>query len=209
METFFSSLCDYADHAHLIFFALLMLAGLNFPFSEDIILLTGGAIASTCIPEHTMRMYLWIYFGCWISAWEAYSLGRFVGPKLYHIAWFRNIVSEARVATVSGYLERFGIFAFIVGRFIPGGMRNILFISCGLCKMVFLKFILRDGCACLISSSILFTLGYQFGKNYDTLVKFFAVYRTGVLILVVTGLVLGLTFYLYKRAERKKSDPSQ
>jgi len=200
METFFSSICDYAHDAHWIIFLLLMLAGLNIPISEDVLLITGGAIASTCIPEHTLRLYLWIYFGTWLSAWEAYWLGRLLGPKLYKIKWFARFISPERVDKLHHYYEKFGVFTFMVGRFIPGGVRNALFISSGLGKMPFLKFILRDGFSCIFSSAFLFFLGYWFGEHYEKIVEIFKTYNLIVVAIVIGAISLGTAaFWLKKR----------
>lgn len=202
METFFNSICDIAPNAHWIFFLLLMLAGLNLPISEDIILLTGGALASTCIPDHAVRLYIWIYLGCWISAWEVYWIGRLLGPKLYNFRWTKRFINPERVERLHHQYERFGVLTFMVGRFIPGGVRNALFLSCGLGKMHFLKFILRDGFAALISTITLFSLGYEFGENYHVLVNFVKTYNMIVVALIATGAFIGF-FYWYLVRERK------
>jgi membrane-associated protein len=209
MESFYTSLCEIAPYAHILFFFLLMLAGLNLPISEDIILLTGGAIASTCIPEHTTRLYLWIYFGCWISAWEVYWLGRLLGPKLYNVKFLARFVTPQRVDRLHHYYERFGVYVFIVGRFIPGGVRNALFLSCGMGKMPFLKFILRDGFACIFSSATLFTLGYLFGSNYEVLVKYAKTYNYIVIGIIVTLIITGIVFLWYRNREKVKKTSSQ
>lgn len=170
MESIVNFACANAHSAHWIFFLLLLLAGFNLPISEDVILLTGGAIASLCIPEEKLHLYFWIYAGCWISAWEAYGIGRYLGPRLYDVRWFRHIITPERIKRLHHYYEKFGVFTFIVGRFIPGGVRNALFMTAGLGKMPFWKFILRDGIACLISTSIIFSIGYTFAANYKTIV---------------------------------------
>lgn len=207
MESFLSQLiefiCSHAHNAHWIIFLLLMLAGLNFPISEDVMLITGGAIASTCIPEHTLHLFIWIYFGCWISAWEAYWIGRLLGPKLYNIPWFKRFINPKKIENLHYYYEKFGVFTFIVGRFIPGGVRNALYISSGLGKMPFLKFILRDGFACLISSNVLFFLGYKFGENYQHVLGYLKTYSFFILGTIVLALT-SLSIYYW----RKKIKPN-
>jgi membrane-associated protein len=201
MESFLSQLLDFicanARDAHWIIFLLLMLAGFGLPISEDLLLITGGAIASTCIPNKTLHLFIWIYMGCWMSAWIAYWIGRLLGPKLYDIPWFNRILTPKRIHRLHHYYEKFGIFTFIVGRFIPGGVRNALFMTSGLGKMPFLKFILRDGFACLISSSVIFTIGYQFGYNYKVIIhniKKFDLYFLGGLALIIS--LVSLVFYI-------------
>lgn len=199
MESILTFICDNAHDAHWIIFGLLMLAGFNLPISEDVMLLTGGAIASTCIPDHTLRLYIWIYAGCWISAWEAYALGRFLGPKLYNIRWFNRILTPQRIERLHYYYEKFGIFTFIVGRFCPGGVRNALFITSGLGKMPFLTFIARDGFACLISSATLFSLGYAFGEHHDVIFAYFRTYTEVVISIIATIISVCIAIYYYRK----------
>lgn len=197
MESFLHFACLHADHAHLYIFVLLLLAGLNVPISEDLLLMIGGIIASSCIPDQALHLYLWIFFGSWVSAWEVYGLGRYFGPKLYKINWFRRFISPQRIEKLHYYYEKFGVFTFIIGRFVPGGIRNALFLSTGMGKMPFLKFILRDAIACLISTSTLFSLGYFFGKNYKLLFKYFQTYELVLIsiIVVIFGITLSVFYY--------------
>jgi len=200
METLISQACAQAHVAHWIFFLLIMIAGLNVPISEDIVLITAGAMASTCIPEHTIRLFTWLFFACWFSAWEAYWLGRLLGPKLYDIKWFSHILTLKRIERLHHYYEKFGFLTFMVGRFIPGGVRNALFMTSGLGKMPFLKFILRDFPACLLSVSCLFYLGYIFGQNYHTIIKFIETYNMVTLMIIALSLMMFFTIkWLLKR----------
>lgn len=177
MENIINFACDNAHAAHWIFFLLLMLAGLNIPVSEDIILLTAGALASTCLSNDFLHLFLWVYAGCWLSAWEAYWIGRYFGPRLYEIRWFHKMINPRRIEKLHTYYEKFGVFTFIVGRFIPGGVRNALFMTAGLGKMPFWKFILRDGFACLISTSTLFYIGFSLSENYQTITHYLRTYN--------------------------------
>lgn len=192
METLFNFVCLHADEAQWLMFLLLLLAGFNIPISEDAMLIIGGALASTCVKHHPFEMWVWLFMGCWISAWEAYWIGRLLGPKLYQIRWFKRIINPKRIARLRHYYEKFGIFTFIVGRFIPGGIRNALFMTTGLSKMPFAKFLLRDLVACLISSITLFYLGYQFGENHAVLLHYFKKYQ--FIILAIVGLLLAILF---------------
>jgi len=202
MEDILAYICEHADNAHWIAFLLLMLAGLNIPISEDIMLLGGGAIASTCIPDHALRLYIWIFLGCYISAWEAYWIGRLLGPKLYRISLFKGIITPERMEWLRHYYAKFGVFTFIVGRFVPGGVRNALFMSSGLTKMPFYLFILRDGIACLISTSILFNIGYHLGKNIDTVIYY--VHRYTSFFVVILVVLLALLYLLHRYTQSKQ-----
>ena len=177
-------------------FLLLMLAGLNVPISEDVLLLGAGAIASTCIPEHTFHLFLWTWAGCWISAWEAYWIGRLFGPKLYTIKWFSHVITPKRIERLHHYYEKFGIFAFIVGRFCPGGVRNALFMTSGLGKMPFPVFLLRDGIACIISASTIFYIGFSLGDNYKVIAAYVSKYNA-IILYCILGIAASIIGYIW------------
>lgn len=204
MESIFAYVCEHAHHAHWILFCLLLLTGFNIPISEDLILICGGAIASTCVPEHTLRLYIWLFLGCYLSAWQAYWIGRLLGPRLYDIKLFRSIITPKRMEKLRHYYAKFGIFTFIVGRFAPGGIRNALFMSSGLMKMPFEFFIARDGLACLISSMVFFQIGYRFGENMDTVLYYFHHYSHMLLLALSIIALLGLGYFFYHRYVHKK-----
>lgn len=204
MEELFSYVCDHAHAAPWILFVLLLLTGLNIPISEELIIISGGAIASTCIPDHTTQFYLVMYFGTIFSAWEPYWLGRLLGPKLYTIRLFRSVVTPKRLERLRHYYAKYGLLTFIVGRFCPGGVRNALFLSSGLTKMPFHLFVLRDSFAALLSSATLFFIGYHFGKHFDTVVDYFRRYEHGTLAVIGLVVLAGLSYFLYTRFLSKR-----
>ena len=156
--------------------------------------------------DRSLKLYIWIFLGCYVSAWEAYWIGRLLGPRLYKIPLFKSIVTPHRLELLRYYYAKFGVFTFIVGRFIPGGFRNALFMSSGLTKMPFNLFILRDGVACLISSSTLFYIGYRFGENIDSVIYYFHRYSFWFLAIIFTLILAGCVFAWSKH--RSKHLPS-
>lgn len=192
-------ICEHAAYAHLILFGMLLLAGLNIPLSEDLILLGGGMIASTCLSDGVWAMWTWLFLGCIFSAWEAFWIGRILGPKLYNIPWISRHFTPQIVGKLNGYYERFGIFTFIFGRFIPGGVRNALFMTAGLGGMPFPLFILRDGIACFIQMSLLFYIGYTFGENWQVLSGYLSTYNRWVIGILIVLIFCGVSIRQIKR----------
>jgi membrane protein DedA with SNARE-associated domain len=205
METFISWICENAHDAYWIIFLMLMLAGLNVPISEDLMLLIGGMIASTCIPDQWLHLFIWVWIGCYFSAWEAYFIGRLLGPKLYNIKWFSHVITQHRIERINHYYEKFGILTFIVGRFCPGGVRNCLFMTAGLGKMPFLKFALRDGLACFISSNVLFHIGYKFGEHRTVLLHYFRNYEI-ILISIVVLIIVFICSIIWIKKNKGTTD---
>lgn len=200
IESFMLLTAEHESIIHVIFFCLLMLAGLNIPISEDILLLSAGFLAASGPAEGVLPLYITLFFGCWISAWEAYALGRFLGPKVYQMRFLKHVVTERRVEHFKRSLERFGVFTFIFGRFIPGGVRNVIFMGAGLGKMPFLTFIMRDGLGCLLSSMTLFYLGMNLKVYKELLENLFLAYRVVSISVLFLLCCLTLFFIFFKKS---------
>lgn len=200
METIFNYICENAQYAHFILFGLIILTGFNVPISEDLLLLTAGALASACVPENTFILYGWVFCASLLSAWIPYWLGRLLGPKLFNIKWFSRIVTHDRLEKLKHYYQKFGIFMFIVNRFVPGGIRNAVFISSGLTKMPFYLFILRDGTGCVLASATIFYLGYVFGENFHTIIHYAKFYES-IFVGIITFIIIIFIAFLWWRGK--------
>lgn len=205
VQSIFSFICENAIYAHFFIFILFLLGGLNLPISEDLLMIGGGAIASTCIPDHTVRLFIWMLVGCYLASWETYWIGRLLGPKLYHISFFRRILTHERLELVRYFYAKFGIFTFLVGRFCPGGIRNVLFLSSGLTKMPFHLYVLRDGISSTIALSTLFYFGYIFGANFQQIMHVIDKYSLWFFISVVFFALSFFFFYWHRKMKNNRS----
>ena len=190
---------ENAQHAHWLIFGVLILAGLNVPISEDLMLVTSGVLASTVVPENTTKLFVCVFLGCYLSDWIAYWIGRRLGPKLWKFKWFASMVCKKRFKQMKVFYQNYGFLTLLVGRFIPFGVRNCLFITAGMTRMHFGKFVFSDGIACLISNTALFTLAYSFGKNHEILFEYLKTYNLLVFGLFITTLGSVTAYFLMKK----------
>ena len=158
--------------APYLIFGLLLLAGLNIPVSEDGMLFISGLLAAQR-PDLMWELFVGVYLGAYFSDLICYSLGRFFGPRLWNIKWFAKMVSREAVHKMSGFYERYGFLTLLVGRFIPFGVRNALFLTAGISKMNAVRFAVADLIAATISCGIYFWLYYSYGETVITYVKQF------------------------------------
>lgn len=193
-------ICENSDYAPFIIFGMIMLTGFSLPVSEDLLLLSAGALTSTC--EHETRqifqLYAVVYLACWWAAWIAYWIGRYFGPKLFALRWFHRLLTPERLGTIKSYIDRFGLLTFVIGRFIPGG-RNALFMATGLTGMPFLRFILLDSVGCLLSSATLFYIGHLFGNNISTIIVTVRAYEKALWLSIVLLSLAGAGIYALRR----------
>ena len=171
MDEIIKLIFAHAHQAHWIVFGALMLAGFNIPISEDLMIILSAVLAATVVPENTLLLFAAVFLGCYLSDWVCYGIGRKFGPKLWNIRWFAKTVDSKRLEQIHLYYQKYGFWTLLIGRFIPFGVRNCLFLTAGMGRMNFGKFILSDGIACLASNTTLFTLAYLAGRNYQTLLS--------------------------------------
>lgn len=202
MEQIFQFIFLHASYAHWVVFGLFMLAGLNLPISEDLLIIISGVLSSTVIPENTWKLFLAVFLGAYLSDWIPYWIGRRFGANLWNMPWFAKKIKKERLGQVKQYYAKYGILTLLVGRFIPFGVRNCLFAAAGMGKMRFWKFLLGDGIACLISNTTLFTLAFFCGKNYQILLDKLKVLNVAFFLFFLVALI-GLIWY--KKSQKKQS----
>ncbi len=199
MESILAFITENASYAHWAVFGLLILAGFNVPISEDLMIILSGVLAGTVVPENVYKLFIAVFLGCYLSDWIAYGLGRRFGKHLLDIPWFARFVDQKRMSQVQKYFSKHGFLTLLIGRFIPFGVRNCIFISAGMAKMPFLLFILGDGIACLISNSILFAISYTFAEMHEEIAKHLKTFNLAIFSLFATAICCFLIYRVIKK----------
>ncbi len=169
MDHIISIILENVQFAHWIIFGSLLLAGLNLPISEDLMIIISGILASQFVPENTVKIFIFVFLGAYLSDWMIYWMGRTLGRSIILTKWFRKTISIKKLDKAHLFYQKYGFYTLIVGRFIPFGIRNCLFFTAGLGKMSFPRFMLADGIACFISNLTLFIIAFTASKNFDSL----------------------------------------
>lgn len=188
----------HVQYAHFIIFGALLLAGLNIPVSEDAMLFISAVLASNH-KEQLPFLFAGVYLGAYFSDLICYWLGRLLGPKLFEIRFFANMVPPEKIEKIHAFYERYGIITLFFGRFIPFGVRNGLFLTAGLGKMGFLKFSLADLLACTITTITFFTLYYNYGNAVVDYMR-----GSNWIVFVLALIVLGIIIYRKKKIRHRR-----
>lgn len=196
MESIVAWIMSNVMFAPYIIFGLLLLAGLNVPISEDGMLFISGVMAAKN-PEYFYHLFIGVYLGAYLSDLISYGLGRYLGPKLWKIRFFAKMVTPEKIDKVSGFYAKNGFLTLLIGRFIPFGVRNALFITAGFTKMNFLKFALYDLIAATISVVLFFNLYYKYGETVIEYVK------KGNVVLFSLFLIGGIIYFFQKKRKEK------
>ena len=162
----FDSLRNLIYYYPVFAFVALILAGLNIPFSEDIIII-GGALIAQADDSLILPCIIAIYAGVAISDSVSYFLGYLAARGIIKVKMINKALNNRYTAKLQRNLDKHGILTFIACRFIPFGVRNTLFMSSGFFGLKYRRFILFDIIASLISVNTLFWLVFIFGESAE------------------------------------------
>ncbi len=204
-------LTGMTPYVQYISFALLMLSGMSLPISEDIVFIISASIAATVAHDNIYYIFAGCFLGAYLSDIVAYFIGRYginkilLSPFMVRMKIINQDRLQSRLGIMQNYFASYGGKTLFFGRFIPLGMRNVIFMTCGLIKMNLVKFMIIDLCAVTCTSLILFSLGYTFGNNYEVILPYLNRYK-----FVLGGIILVfISFLLAKNAIRKRRDANK
>lgn len=206
MDQLIQFILDHAVHAHWLIFGALILAGFNVPISEDLMIIISGLLAATAVPENTLYLFIGVFLGCYISDWISYWIGRILGPKLWSIKWFAKTIHPNRLDQAHRFYQKYGFWTLMIGRFIPFGVRNCLFITAGMGRMPFSKFLLSDGIACIISNTALFSVTYALGRNYQILFSYLKTFNIAIFSVFIVTIIGVICYKRWSKKHRKKTE---
>lgn len=201
MEQLYYFISQHSGKAPWILFGLFLCAGLNIPISIDILIIIASLLAATVIPEATIPLYLSAFFGCYFSAWLAYWVGRLIGRKLLGTKWLSKLLPESKLVKIENFYRRHGFLTLLIGRFIPFGIRNGIFMSTGISKLSFGLFALRDIFPAFLWSTAAFWGFHALGSNYDKLVN--CVKTINLLLFCAFGVTV-IAIICYKKRKKKQ-----
>jgi len=203
MDSLIEFIFQYAHVAHWFIFGALLLAGMSIPISIDLIMLFTALLAATVIPEHTLLLFFTLFLGCCLSAWIAYGIGRTFGNSLFRFRWFSKLLPSERLQKMRAFYEKHGLLTLVIGRFIPFGVRNGIFMTTGLSKMPFAVFALRDALACFLWCTVCFPLFYTLSQHHDLLITSLKTFNL-LIFLAFSVTVIGVVWYkVYKKKNQK------
>lgn len=197
MELLEHLIAVFAENGYLAVLLALLLCGAGVPIPEDISLVAGGVIAGLGFANvHAMAAVGMI--GVLTGDAGMFLLGHHYGARLLQWRPLALLIPPRRYAHIQEKFARYGNRLMFIARFLPG-MRTAVFITAGSTHRVsFLRFLLLDGLAALISVPLWVYLGYLGADNHEWLVKWI---RRGQSSLWALGalILLGLLAWWWRR----------
>jgi membrane protein DedA with SNARE-associated domain len=190
----------FAENGYIAVFIALMICGAGLPLPEDITLVAGGVIAGLGY-ANVHAMFALAMFGVLLGDAAIFMLGHHYGARILQWRFVARVLTPERYVKVQEKFDRYGNRMLFFARFLPG-MRTTVYLTAGTTHRVsFLRFLLIDTLAALISVPFWVYLGFFGADNHEWLVKW--MHRGQSSLWVLVGIVLLTGLVLWWRHRRR------
>jgi membrane protein DedA with SNARE-associated domain len=188
-------------------FGLLFSCGLGMPLPEDVPLIAAGILVS-----HG-RMDFWIaaplaWLGIIGGDCVLYTLGYFYGEKITKVPFIGKHITLHRIRRAEDLFCRYGIWMVAFGRMLAG-IRGAMVVTAGTSKFNFIKFVIADGLAAIVSGGTFFYVGYWGGEHgpamWARVREFRHIMWTGA---AVAAIILVIVFFWRERNRSDDEEPA-
>ncbi len=188
-----------------VLFGLLFACGLGLPLPEDIPLTVAGIFVGR---GHMSLGMAGAVAWCGIIGGDCvlYYLGHKYGLNITKLPLIGHHVTKERIQRAEVLFEEYGIWVVAVGRLFAG-IRGGMVVAAGTIRFNFLKFVIADGIAALVSGGLFIWLGMLLGKNMELLEQKMHEFKIGIAIFGVLA-AIGLVVYIVWRRKSRKT-PSE
>jgi membrane protein DedA with SNARE-associated domain len=164
----------------------LTLTGIGLPIPEEVPIVAAGVASKAGALK-------WYYAlpACMVGALLGdslmYAIGRFFGARiLKEHPWWSGFLTAEREKTIENLIEKHGIKAFFVARFLVG-LRSPFYLTAGILRVKYRWFLFADLVCATVVIGGFFGLAYLFGDRITGLIQ--SAERGVTAIAVVAGLV--------------------
>jgi membrane protein DedA with SNARE-associated domain len=193
------ALMDIGTKGYFVLFGLLFSCGLGVPIPEDIPLLVAGALVGSghmSLVPAAILAWLGIVGGDCVL----YYLGHHFGLNITKLPLIGKHVTLTRIKRAELLFQRYGTWVVAIGRLFAG-IRGAMVVAAGTIRFSFIKFLVADGLAAVVSGGMFIFLGFKFGQNLRMVAH--AIHRNAAFLLVIL-VIATIAFVFWKIRAAKK-----
>jgi membrane protein DedA with SNARE-associated domain len=188
---------DLFSYGYVGIALFLILTGCGLPLPEEVAIVTAGVLAA----NHRLNPWLAL-LSCLIGAIAGdsamYMIGRTFGEGILqrHPVWL-GFLTPQREKQIELLLRKHGAKMILLTRFLVG-LRSPVYMTAGILRVPYLRFLLVDTICAILVISLFFGLTYFFGENFWAWIRRA---ELGITAAVVGGIaVAGILFWLHRRS---------
>lgn len=188
----------FVEYGYAAVFFVLVICGFGVPIPEDLTLVTGGVISGMGYTNPHI-MFAVGMLGVLVGDGIMFAAGRIWGQKILRFKPIARIMTPKRYEQVQEKFDKYGNWVLFVARFLPG-LRTAVFVTAGISRKVsYLRFIIMDGLAALISVPIWIYLGEYGAHNIDWLMEKMHSLQSGIFVILGIGAAVVAWIWWKKR----------
>lgn len=188
----------FVEYGYAAVFFVLVICGFGVPIPEDLTLVTGGVISGMGYTNPHI-MFAVGMLGVLVGDGIMFAAGRIWGQKILKFKPIAHIMTPKRYEQVQEKFDKYGNWVLFVARFLPG-LRTAVFVTAGISRKVsYLRFIIMDGLAALISVPIWIYLGEYGAHNIDWLMAKMHSLQSGIFVILGIGATVVAWIWWKKR----------
>ena len=191
---------------YLGIFIVLFLGGLGVPIPEELPVLAAGALA------HEGYMRWWIALAvCLLGVLSGdsvlYWVGHHWGERILEWRIVRRVLTRPREQALLEAYRRHSVKTVFTARHVMG-LRAAAFLTAGIARVSFWKFILVDAAAAMVGVPLGFTLAYFFTDQLDAIISDVRRVERWIMLLVVAGVAAWIAVVAWRKSRAVSQDSS-
>ncbi|MBL9091200.1 MAG: DedA family protein [Planctomycetaceae bacterium] len=191
-------------------FAFLVLTGCGLPIPEEVPIVAAGCMAA---PGRAI-LNPWIaLFSCFAGAVVGdivmYGIGRKFGRRLLQKrAFFASYLTPEKEQHIEEMFHKHGLKVLFVSRFLVG-IRSPIYITAGILKVPFRRFVIADLFCAAVMVSTFFALAYFYSDAVLARIRDAEIAVTIVVVLLVVGAIIGYRYYRRHHGSHDAASPTE
>jgi Uncharacterized membrane-associated protein len=188
-----------------IYFFISALLQITFPpYPGDTVLIFGGYLGSIGVYGHNILIFASYFVGTAISSCLIYIWGYKKGEALLHIKLISKYFPKPSQVKAEKWLLKYGIYIFLISKFIPG-LNSIIILLGGILR--YNPTLAMSGIcfASLVHNLIFFLVGRSIGFNLGNIKKFLSTYNKIVICFFAVVFIAYISYKLYKKHKCKNT----
>ena len=181
----------------------LTLTGIGLPVPEEVPIIAAG-VASRAGALHWYYALPACLVGALLGDSLMYGIGRFFGARVLKAhPWWSGFLTDEREKTIEDLIQKHGIKAFFVARFLVG-LRSPFYLTAGMLRVKYRWFLFADFVCASVVISAFFALSYAFGDRISGLIH--SAERSLTVAAVAISVLAVVAFFWFRKRRMRMLD---